>query len=149
MVSHIGSSSCLPKFHMKESGEENMKTWKHGRMAYFFGFFLARGVKTCFPKTDGFPNLIFGCHTFPIPCNNQLNQLLAIINDWVNKTRKVVDIFYGFPLWHLDFPHWLQRFEYSPPHLSLGIMPPSHYCCIDIAGCGFLINFIFTWCPKL
>ena len=90
-------------------GEENMPTWKHSRMAYVFGFFLAQGVKMCFPKTNGFSNSNLGCHTLHIPWNNQLNQFLAVINDCVNKTRKVVDSFDGFPLWHLDFPHWPQR----------------------------------------
>ena len=46
--------------HVKENGEENMKTWKHGRMAYVFGFLLSQGVKTHFPKTDGFSNSNFG-----------------------------------------------------------------------------------------
>ena len=57
----------------------------------FLGFLLAQGVKMCFPKTDGFSNSNLGCHALPIPCNNQPNQFLAVINDWVNETRKVVD----------------------------------------------------------
>ena len=96
-----------------KNGEEDMKTWKHGRMAFVFWVLLAQGAKTCFPKTDGFSNSNLGCHTLPIPCNNQLNQLLAVINDWVNKTRKVVDSFGGLSLWHLDSP-LDQRFEYPP-----------------------------------
>ena len=115
MKTHTGSSGCLRELTWRKSGEENMKTWKHVRMAYVFGFLLSQGVKTRFPKTDVFSNSNLGCHTLPIPCNNQLNQFLAVINDWVSKTRKIFDSFDGFSLWHLAFPHWPQRFEYSPP----------------------------------
>ena len=148
MVSHTGSFECLRELKWRKNAKENMPTWKHGRMAYVFRFLLAQGVKTYFPKTDGFSNSNLDCHTFPIPCNNQPNQFLAVINDWLNKTRKVVDSFDGFSLWHLDFPHSPQRFEYPPP-LSLGNHAPSHSCCIDISCCGFLINCIFTWWFKI
>ena len=73
-------------------------------MAYVFGFLLAQGVKTHFPKTDGFSNSNLVCHTLPIPCNNQLNQLSTIINDWVNKTRKVVVSLIGSPFYIWIFP---------------------------------------------
>ena len=91
------------KFRMPERAHVKEKWWgkhenmKHGRMAYVFGFLLAQGVKTRFPKTDGFSNSNLGCHTLPIPCNNQPNQFLAVINDWVNETRKVVDSLMGSP----------------------------------------------------
>ena len=78
-------------------GEKNMPTWKHGRMAYVFRFLLAQGVKMRFPKTDGFSNSNLGCHTLPIPFNNQSNQFLAVINDWVNEIRKVVDSLMCYP----------------------------------------------------
>ena len=136
MKTHTGSYGCLRELTWRKNGEENMPTWKHRRMAYVFGFLLAQGVKMCFPKTDGNSNSNLGCHTLPIPCNNQLNQLLAVINDWVNKTRKVVDNLMGSP-----FDIWLlpigPRVWISPPPLSLGNHAPSHYGCIDIAGCGY------------
>ena len=138
----------LERAHVKKNGEENMKTWKNGRMAYVFGFFLAQGVKMRFPKTDGFSNSNLGCHTFPIPCNNQPNQFLAVINNWVDKTRKVVDNLMGSPSDIWLFPIGPKVWIFPPP-LSLGNHAPYHYCCIDIDGCGFLINCIFTWCPKL
>ena len=69
-----------------------MREW-----AAFLGNNLPHNSKLCFPKTDGFSNSNLDCHTLPIPCNNQLNQYLAVINDWVNKTRKVVDSLVGSP----------------------------------------------------
>ena len=89
-----------------------MPTGKHGRMAYVFGFLISQGVKTHFPKTDGFSNSNLSCHTFPIPCNNQPNQFLAVINDWVNETRKVVDSLMGSP-----FDIWL--FPIGPKGLNI------------------------------
>ena len=139
MVSHTRSYECLRELTWRKNVEENMPMWKHGRMAYVFGFLLAQGVKMCFPKTDGFSNSNLGCHTLPIPCNNQPNHFLAVINDWVNETRKVVDTFDGFPLWHLAFPHWPQGLN-NPPHLILRkSCPHLIICCIDIVGCGFFL----------
>ena len=103
---HTGSFECLRELTWRKNGVANIQTWKHGRMAYVFGFLLAQGLKMCFPKTDHISNSNLGCHTLPIPCNNQLNQFLAVINDWVSKTRKVVDSLVGFPfniwIFHID-----------------------------------------------
>ena len=52
----------------------------------------------CFPKTYGFSNLNLGCHTLPIPCNNELNQFLEEINDWHKKTKWVVESLMGSPI---------------------------------------------------
>ena len=114
-----------------------------------FGFSLTQGVKMHFPKTDGFSNSNLGCHTLSIPCNNQLNQFLVVINDWVNKTRKVVDSLMGSPFDIWIFPIGPKSLNILPPHLSLGIMPPSHYCCIDIDGCGFLIKLHIYMMSKI
>ena len=54
------------------------------------------------PKLIASQIQILGCHTLPIPCNNQPNQFLVVINDWVNETRKVVDSLMGSP-----FDIWL------------------------------------------
>ena len=66
-----------------------------------------------FPKTDSFSNSNLDFHTFSIPCNNKLNQFLVVINDWVNKTRKIVDSWMGSP-----FEIWIfpidPIFEYRP-----------------------------------
>ena len=112
-VQNAWERSCEGKMVRKTSKHE-----KHGRMEYVFGFLLAQGIKMCFPKIDGFSNSNLVCHTLPIPCNNQLNQFLAVINDWVNKTRKVVNNFYGFSLWHLDFPHCPKGLNTPPPILG-------------------------------
>ena len=107
----------LDSWESSHEGKMVWKTWKHeipSRMAYVFGFLLGQGIKTHFPKTDGFSNSNLGCHTLPIPCNNQLNQFLELINDWVPNTRKVVDSFDGFSLCHLDFPHWPKGLIISP-----------------------------------
>ena len=113
-----------------------------------FGFLLAQGVKMRFPKTDGFSHFYLDCHTLPIPCNNQLNQISEVINDWVNKTRKVVDSLMGSP-----FDIWI--FPIGPkglntPPLSLG-NHASHLiiCFIDIAFFGFLIKLHIYMMPKL
>ena len=124
MNTHTWSSSYLQEPTWRKM---TRKTWKHESMlewANTFGFLLAEGVKMCFPNTDGFCNSNLSCHTLPIPCNNQLNQFLAVINDWVSKTRKVVDNLMGSPS---DI--WPQRFKEE--------------------GCGFLINCIFTWRFKI
>ena len=109
------TQEVLNAWESSHEGKMVRKVWKHGRMAYIFGFLLAQGVKTHFLKTDGFSNLNLVCHTLPIPCNNQLNQLLAVINDWVNRTRKVVDSLTGSP-----FDIWL--FPIGPKGLNI---PPS------------------------
>ena len=81
----------------------------------FLGFFLAQGVKMHFPKTDGFSNSNLGFLTLPIPCNNQPNQFLAVINDWVNKTRTVVDSLVGSPFDIWIFPIG-PKVKYPPPY---------------------------------
>ena len=126
MKTHTGSSGCMRELTLRKNGEENMPTWEHGRMAYVFRFLLAQGVKTCFPKTDGFFNSNLGHHTFPIPCNNHFNQFLEKLNDWVNETRKVVDCLVGSPfdIWIFLIgpkglnipPHILRK---SCPHLII------------------------------
>ena len=97
-----------------------MREWEE-----IFWFLLSQGVKTRFLKTDSFSNSNLDFHTLPIPCNKKLNQLMAVVNDWVNKTRKVVDSWMGSP-----FDIWIFRidpsFEYHPliprkshPHLII------------------------------
>ena len=101
------TQEVLDAWESSREGKMVRKTWKtpkHGRMAYVFGFLLAQGVKMHSPKTDGFYNSNLGFHTLPIPCNNQLNQLLAVINDWVKKTRKVVGSLMGSPFNIWIFP---------------------------------------------
>ena len=83
--------------HVKENGEENIQTSKHGRMDYLFGFLLSQEVKMHFSKTDGFSNSNLGFHTLPIPCNDEPTQFMAVINNWVNETRKVVNSLMGSP----------------------------------------------------
>ena len=90
------------------------KAWMHEGMGKRFWVFTCPRSQNAFPKIDSFSNSNLGCHTLPIPCNNQLNQFLVVINDWVNKTRKVVDSFDGFSLWHLDFPHWSKGLNIPP-----------------------------------
>ena len=116
MKTHTGSSGCLRELTWRKNGEENIPTWEHGRMAYTFGFFLSQGVKTHFPKIDGFSNSNLGCHTLPIPCNNQPNQFLAVINDWVNETRKVVNSLMGFPSDIWIFPISPKGLNISSPY---------------------------------
>ena len=57
------------------------------------------------------PNLNFDLHSFPIPCNNLLNQFQEEINDWANKTKWVVDNFMGSPI---DI--WLKGLNNFPPY---------------------------------
>ena len=75
----------------------------HGRMGIHFWVFTFLRIQ----------NMIFqnGCSVqfdfltsipFLSQGNNFLNQFLVVINDWVNKTRKVVDSLMGFP-----FDIWL------------------------------------------
>ena len=69
-----------------------------------------------------FPNTKLTAILFPSQGINYLNQFMEEINDWVSKTRKVVDNVMGFPLDIWIFPIG-SRFEYSPP-LSLGNHAP-------------------------
>ena len=147
MVSHPGSSECLRELTWRKNGGENMKTWNHGIMEYVFGFLLTQGVKIHFSKADGFSNSNLGYHTLPIPCNNQLNQFLEVINDWVNKTRKGSWQLDGFSLWHLSFPHWTKGLNTSPS-LSLGNHAPiSFNVALTSLVVGILIKCICTWYP--
>ena len=77
-----------------------------------------------------------------IPCNKQPNQFLAVINDWMNETRKVVDNLMGSP-----FDIWI--FPIGPKVLNIPHPAPYHYCCIDIAGFGFLIKFHIYMISKI
>ena len=87
------------------------------------GIYVADKSKHVFPKMGALPNSNLTPILFPSPCNNYLNQFLAKINDWVSKTRKVVDSLMGFSLDIWNFPIG-PRFEYSPPY-PYEIMPPS------------------------
>ena len=123
------------------------KTCQHESMVEwltFLVFFFPKESKHVSQKLMASPIRILGCHTLPIPCNNQPNQFLAIINDWVNETRKVVDSLMGSPSDIWIFPIGPKGLNIPPLPLSLGKHAPSHYCCIDIAGCGFFNNCIFT-----
>ena len=85
-----------------------MREWED-----IFWFLLSQGVKMRFPKIDSFSNSNLDFHTLPIPCNNKLNQFLAVINDWVKKKKNVVDSWMGSP-----FDIWIfpidPRLEYRP-----------------------------------
>ena len=63
-----------------------------------------------FFKNDGLPQFEFDCHTLPPQGINYLNQILEEINDWVNKTKKVVDSFMVLPL-TFGFTPLAQEFE--------------------------------------
>ena len=80
----------LQQKHGERQPPPFMREW-----AKVLGNNLPHKSKSRFPKTDGFSHSNLDCHTLPFPCNNQINQLLAVINDWVNKTRKVVDNLMG------------------------------------------------------
>ena len=78
---------------------ECMREW-----AAFLGNNFPHKSKSCFPKIDGFSHSNLDFQTLPIPCNNQLNQILAVINGWVNKTRNVIDSLMGSPFDIWPFP---------------------------------------------
>ena len=88
-----------------------------------------------------------GCNTLPIPCNNHLNQFLTVINDWVNKMRKVVDSLMGSPFDIWLFPIGL-KVEY-PPLILRKSCPLLIICCIDIAICGFLFKLHIYMMSKI
>ena len=114
-----GESS--PSFHYARK----WRTWVNHRMGMHFW------VLTCpisqnhvSQKLMAYPILIWTSILFPSPCNNYLNQFLAKINDWVNKTRKTVDSLMGLPLDIWISPHWLKGLNIPPfilrkscPHL--------------------------------
>ena len=136
-----GECTTAPK---TQGGEKHgcMKEWEA-----FLGVNLPHKSKSCFPKTDGFTHSNLDCHTLPIPCNNQLNQLLVVINDWVNMTRKVVDSWWVLPLIFVFSP-LAQGFEY-PPALSLGNHSPISLLFNCIVGCGFLIKLHIYMMSKI
>ena len=124
MNTHTRSSSCLQEPNVKENGEENMKTCMHVGMGRRFWVFTCPRSQNTSPKTDGFSNSNLDCHTLPIPCNNQLNQFLAVINDWVSKTRKVVDSLVSFPFYIWRFPIGPKGLNIPHPPISLGNHAP-------------------------
>ena len=69
-----------------------MREW-----ATFLGNNLPHKSKNVFPKMGVSQIRISLPILFPFPCNNYFNQFLAVINDWVNKTRNVVDSLRGSP----------------------------------------------------
>ena len=101
----------------------------------FLGFFLPKESKCISQQLMASPIKILGCLIFPILCNNQLNQLLVVINDWVNETRKVVDSLMGSPSDIWIFPIGPKVLNILP--LFLGNHVPSHHGFIDIPGCGY------------
>ena len=61
----------------------------------FLGFFLPHKKKYDFPKLMAFPNTQLAAIPLHSQFNNYLNQLLEELNDWVNKTKWVVESFMG------------------------------------------------------
>ena len=109
LPSHRKNEECCKKRECRMPGapkmwgrqqRECMREWEA-----FLGNNLPHKSKFIFPKMSASLNSNLDCHTLPIPCNNQLNRLLAIINDWVNKTRKVVDSLMGSPFYIWIFPN--------------------------------------------
>ena len=99
------------KFRMPERAHVKEKWWgkneKHPSMVEwhtFLGFYFPKESKCISQKLVASTIQILGCHTLPISCNNQPNQFLAVINYWVNKTRKVVYILMGSPFEIWPFP---------------------------------------------
>ena len=83
-------------------------------------------------------------HAYVPQGNNYPNQSHGELIRLVNKIIEGSGWFIGSSIDIWLFPIGPQGLNSPPPTLSLGIIPPSHYCYIDIAGCGFLINCIFT-----
>ena len=76
------------------------------------------------------PNTNLSAILFPFQNINYLNQFLEEINDWVNKTKKVVDSFMGSPI-DIGFTLLAQGFEYFP---SL----------VLVKSCPHLFNVVLT-----
>ena len=64
----------------------------------FLGVFLPHKKKYDFPKFMACPNTNLTAIDFHSQGINYLNQLLEEINDWVHKTKKVVESFMGSPI---------------------------------------------------
>ena len=109
------------------------------KWACILGVNFPQKSKTFFPKNGFSPNSNFLPILFPSPCNNYFNQFLAVINDWLNETRKVVDCLMGSPLEIWIFPIVPKGLN-IPPLILRKACPHLIICCIDIAGCGFLIK---------
>ena len=75
---------------------------KNGMGRHFLGNNLPNKSKYDFQKLMASPIRILAAILFPSQGINYLNQLLEEINDWAQKTKKVVDIFMGS---HIDI--WL------------------------------------------
>ena len=71
----------------------------------FLDIFLHHKKNMIFPKLMAFPNTQLAAIPLHSQFNNYLNQLLEELNDWVHKTKCVVEIFMG-PL--IDI--WLNTF---------------------------------------
>ena len=113
-----GESS--PSFHCVRK----WRTWVSNQMGmHFWVLTCPKSQNRVSQKLMASPIQIWTSILFPSPCNNYLNQFLVGINDWVNKTRMVVDSLMGFSLDIWNFPIG-PRFEYSPPY-PYEIMPPS------------------------
>ena len=89
----------------------------------FLGFCLPKESKHVPQKVMASLIQILGCHTLPIPCNNQPNQFLAVINDWVNETRKIVESLMGSPFNIWIFPVGPKGLN-IPPRYSIGNHAP-------------------------
>ena len=105
-----GESS--PSFHCVRK----WRTWVNNKMGMQFWVLTCHiSQNTFFQKWVLCPIRILTSLPFPSQENNFLNQFLAVINDWVNKTRKVFDSLMGF-----IFDIWIfpigSRFEYPLPY---------------------------------
>ena len=90
-----------PSFHCMRK----WRMWVNNRMAmHFWVLTFPISQNHISQKLRASPIRIWTTILFLLPCNNYLNQFLSERNDWVNKTRKVVDRLMGFPINIWIFP---------------------------------------------
>ena len=89
----------------------------HGMGMHFLNFSCPISKKTI-PKNDGLPNSNLTSILFQSQGINYLNQFLEEINDWVNKTKKVVDHFMGSPIDIWIYPIGSRVWIFPSPFLA-------------------------------
>ena len=72
-----------------------------------------------------------------------MSPVLQNMNAWGNGHR-----YFGVFFWHMDFPQWI-KVKYSPHLILRKSCPHLIICCIDIAGCGFLIKLHIYMMSKI
>ena len=120
-------------------GEEWNMWVNNGLGRHFQAFTCAISQKHFFSKMGGLPNSKLTSIPFPSKRNNFLNQLL---DDWAQKTKRVVDNLMGFSLWHWIYPIGSRVWLFPPPYSLLNHAPIS-LTLQHIASCGIFINMHF------